>query len=404
MSASAAGAMTVETVRETVIGWRRYLHQHPELSFQEERTAEFVADTLGEFGSLEISRPTPTSVVARLQGAKPGPVLAIRADIDALPITERNTHDFVSKNPGVMHACGHDGHTAMLLGAAKVLAARRADLAGEVRFIFQHAEELLPGGAEELVNAGVLDGVDLVIGAHLWLPMPVGQVGVRNGPLMASPDIFRITITGSGGHAALPQNTVDPIFVAAQVITNLQGIVSRNVDPLEPAVVTVAAFHTGTATGIIPEQAVLELGIRSFDPATRELLEERIKAIAAAQAGSFGVAAEVEYQRYYPATINHPAEAEFARNIALAAFGPGQVRDLEKPFPFSEDFSFLLERKPGCYLLMGVGDRPMLHNPGYDFNDSCLVTGASYWAHLVEGFLAAPPKEAGDTVPRGRLA
>ena len=188
---------TPETVRDAVIGWRRHLHQHPELSFHEERTSQFVAERLTEFGGLEISRPTPTSVLARLMGARPGPVLAIRADIDALPIDEQNVHEFVSCSPGVMHACGHDGHTAMLLGAVKVLAGRRDEIAGEVRFIFQHAEELLPGGAQELVRAGVLDGVDMVIGAHLWLRMPFGQVGVKSGPLMASPDIFRLTITGA---------------------------------------------------------------------------------------------------------------------------------------------------------------------------------------------------------------
>ncbi len=222
-------------MRDTVIAWRRQLHQNPELSFHEERTAQFVADTLASFGGLEISRPTRTSVVARLVGAKPGRVLAMRADIDALPIEERNTHEFVSRNPGVMHACGHDGHTAMLLGAAKVLASRRDELAGELRFVFQHAEELNPGGAEELVNAGVMDGVDLIVGAHLWLPMPYGKVGVRAGALMASPDNFRITITGSGGHAAIPHETIDSIAIAAQVVTNLQHVVSRNVDPLAAA-------------------------------------------------------------------------------------------------------------------------------------------------------------------------
>ena len=206
---------TVALVRDDVIAWRRYLHRHPELSFHEERTAQFIADTLASFGGLEITRPTPTSVLARLIGGRSGPVLAIRADIDALPIEERNTHDFVSMDPGVMHACGHDGHAAMLLGAAKVLVEQRDALAGEVRFVFQHAEELYPGGAEELVRLGVMDGVDIVIGAHLWTPLTVGKVGLKAGPLMAAPDIVRITITGSGGHAALPHQTVDPIVVAA---------------------------------------------------------------------------------------------------------------------------------------------------------------------------------------------
>ncbi|HEY8309623.1 MAG TPA: amidohydrolase, partial [Gemmatimonadaceae bacterium] len=213
MPISVSPSTTVETVREDVIRWRRHLHQHPERSFHEEQTAQFVADTLSSFGGLEITRPTATSVVARLTGATPGPVLAIRADIDALPIEERNTHDFISRNPGTMHACGHDGHTAMLLGAVKVLVSRRDAFHGDVRFIFQHAEELYPGGAEELVKAGVMDDVDIVIGAHLWSPLAVGKVAVKAGSFMAAPDIIRITITGSGGHAAIPQETVDPIAV-----------------------------------------------------------------------------------------------------------------------------------------------------------------------------------------------
>src|SRR5690242_1526507 len=209
--------LTTDSVRETVVGWRRRLHQDPELSFHEERTAQFVYDTLCGVDGLEVSRPTATSVMARLRGAHPGPVLAMRADMDALPIQERNTHDFVSRNPGVMHACGHDGHTAMLLGAVHVLSGLRHELHGEARFFFQHAEELHPGGAEEMVNAGVMDGVDAVIGAHLWSPMDVGKVGVGIGPMMAAPDTFQITVRGKGGHAAIPQQTVDSIAVAAQV-------------------------------------------------------------------------------------------------------------------------------------------------------------------------------------------
>ncbi|NUS99016.1 MAG: amidohydrolase, partial [Gemmatimonadaceae bacterium] len=231
--------ITATDVRDQVISWRRHLHRHPELSFHETNTSRFVAETLGGFGGLEISRPSATSVMARLKGGRPGRTLAMRADIDALPIHEKNAHDFVSSSPGVMHACGHDGHTAMLLGAAKVLAARRAELAGEIRFIFQHAEEIPPGGAEELVRAGVMEGVDLVIGAHLWSPLQVGKVGVKAGALMAAPDAFTITILGSGGHAALPQQTVDSIAVAAQVVTNLQHVVARNVDPLASAVLSV---------------------------------------------------------------------------------------------------------------------------------------------------------------------
>ncbi len=370
MSATLTGPMTVETVRDTVIGWRRYLHQHPELSFQEERTAQFIADTLAGFGALTITRPTPTSVVARLTGARPGPVLAMRADIDALPIDEKNTHDFISKQSGVMHACGHDGHTAMLLGAAKVLTARRAELAGEVRFIFQHAEELLPGGAEELVNAGVVDGVDLVIGAHLWLPMAVGQVGVRNGPLMASPDIFRITITGSGGHAALPQNTVDPIFVAAQVITNLQGIVARNVDPLEPAVVSVTRIAGGTTNNVIPSSVELEGTIRTFDAALRQRIPVLMERILAGVTSAHGAHHKLTLQSGYRPVVNDARASDLLRRAVVRALGKEMLVEAT-PNMGGEDFSAYQQRAAGSFFFIGARneERGIVHPHHHDCFD-----------------------------------
>src|SRR5512140_846891 len=266
-------AVTLESpegVREQVITWRRHLHRHPELSFHEVNTAQFVADTLASFGGLEVTRPTPTSVMARLVGgAGPGPVLALRADMDALPIVEANAHDFVSRTPGVMHACGHDGHTSMLLGAAKVLVSRRHELRGEIRFLFQHAEELYPGGASEMVKAGVLEGAAMVIGAHLWLSLPVGQVGVKTGALMASLNTFRITIVGAGGHAAIPQQTVDPIVIAAQVVTNLQQVVARNIDALASAVISVTQINGGTTTNVIPGTVEMAGTVRTFDAGLR---------------------------------------------------------------------------------------------------------------------------------------
>src|SRR6476646_7369328 len=314
---------TEESVRETVIAWRRHLHQHPEVAFHEERTAAFVADTLASFGNLEITRPTPTSVVARLTGSRTGRVLAMRADIDALPIDERNTHDFVSRHPGVMHACGHDGHTAMMLGAAKVLCARRSELAGEVRFIFQHAEELNPGGAEELVKAGVMDGVDMIIGAHLWLPMPYGQVGVRSGALMASPDNFVITITGSGGHAAIPHETTDSIAIAAQVLTNLQHIVARNVDPLASAVVSVTRIAGGTTYNVIPGQVELAGTVRTFDPALRARMPELMKRIVGGITAAHGATFTFDWDAGYRPVINDERASELLRRAVVRALGDG---------------------------------------------------------------------------------
>lgn len=250
-------ASVADALRDQVVAWRRHLHQHPELSFQEHETARFVHDTLVGFGNLTVTRPTETSVLARLVTGRPGPTLAFRADMDALPIHEENDHEFVSTVPGVMHACGHDGHTAVLLGVAKILLERRDELSGELRFIFQHAEEVLPGGAQAMVDAGVMDGVDLVVGQHVWSLLEEGQVAFREGPMMAAPDTFWITVRGKGGHAAQPNKSVDPVMIGAQVVMALQTVVSRVVDPIEPAVVSVTQFNAGTIHNVIPEEAKL---------------------------------------------------------------------------------------------------------------------------------------------------
>jgi amidohydrolase len=372
-------APTVDSVRDTVIEWRRYLHRNPELSFHEERTSQFVADRLAEFGGMEITRPTPTSVVARLIGPKPGPVLAIRADMDALPIEERNTHEFVSRTPGVMHACGHDGHTSMLLGAAAVLAARRDEIAGEVRFVFQHAEELLPGGGQELVRAGVMDGVDLVIGAHLWLPMPFGQVGVKAGPLMASPDTFRITISGDGGHAAMPHKSVDPVVVAAQVIINLQHIVSRNVDPLAPAVVSVTTLHGGTIHNVIPGSVQLEGTIRTFDPAVRSEIPALMERIIAGVTAAHGARYELSIERGYHAVINDERASDLLRRAVARAVGP-QVLVEATACMGGEDFSAYQQTTPGSFFYIGARneERGIVHphhHERFDLDERALDYG-----------------------------
>ncbi|HEX3867854.1 MAG TPA: amidohydrolase [Gemmatimonadaceae bacterium] len=344
---------TAESIRESVIEWRRHLHRNPELSFHEMETSRFVAERLAEIGGLEISRPTPTSVLARLIGARPGPVLAIRADIDALPIEERNSHEFVSRSPGVMHACGHDGHTAMLLGAASILAGKRNEIAGEVRFIFQHAEELLPGGAQELVRAGVLDGVDVVIGAHLWLGLPFGQVGVKAGPLMASPDIFRIRVLGSGGHAAQPHKTVDPIVIAAQVVINLQHIVARTVDPLEPAVVSVTRIAAGTTHNVVPGSVELEGTIRTFDPELRTSIPASMERIIAGVTSAHGARYELEIERGYHSVINDERATDLLRRSVVRALGPDVLVDAT-PVMGGEDFSAYQQRAAGSFFFIGA--------------------------------------------------
>ncbi len=260
----------VDAVKDEVVGWRRRLHENPEVSFEERETARFVHETLESFGGFELWRPTETSVVAHLAGAGPGRTVALRADIDALPVQEENDFEFASRNPGVMHACGHDGHTAMLLGVAKVLSSMREDISGEVRLVFQHAEELYPGGAGEMVEKGVMDGVDAVVGIHLWASLPVGKIGLAYGPMMGSPDTFRLTIKGSGGHAAMPYRTVDSIAVGAQVVTNLQHVVSRNVSPMDNAVLSVTRFVGGTTHNVIPGSVEMEGTVRTLDPEVRE--------------------------------------------------------------------------------------------------------------------------------------
>lgn len=245
----------VEDVRDEVIGWRRHLHRNPELSFQEEETSRFVYETLESFDNLELSKPTPTSVLARLVGGKLGRTIALRADMDALPITEETDFEFVSKNEGVMRACGHDGHTAMLLGTAKILPGLKEEIKGEVRFLFQHAEELHPGRAEEMVEAGVMEGMDAIITIYLWSQLEIGKIGVVYGPMLAAPDDFKIVVEGKGGHATMPHQTVDSVAIGAQVVTNLQHVVSRNTDPLDNVVVSVTKFVGGTTHNVVPARS-----------------------------------------------------------------------------------------------------------------------------------------------------
>ncbi|RNB85662.1 M20 family metallopeptidase [Brevibacillus panacihumi] len=345
----------VEEIKEQVIAWRRYLHQHPELSFHEEKTAQFVFDTLQSFGNLEISRPTQTSVMARLIGPEPGTVLAMRADMDALPITEENTFEFASQNPGVMHACGHDGHTAMLLGAAKLLAGMRDQIKGEIRFLFQHAEELHPGGAEEMVQAGVMEGVDLVIGTHLWAQMEYGKVGISSGPVMAAPDTFWITVQGKGGHAAIPHQTIDSIAVAAQVVTNLQHIVSRNTDPLDSLVISVTQFVAGTTHNVIPGSVEMCGTVRSFDPALREsvpgLMERVIKGITEAHGASY----TFKYVNGYRPVINDEEVSRLMEEVVVETLGPEWVVK-SRPTMGGEDFSAFQQKAPGCFFYIGAGN------------------------------------------------
>jgi len=371
---------------EQAVTWRRHLHQHPELSFHEEETSQFIYDTLISLPGLIVTRPTRTSVMARLIGDQPGRVLALRADMDALPIHEENDFAFRSSRDGVMHACGHDGHTAMLLAAAQVLCEHRDKLSGEVRFLFQHAEELFPGGAQEMVDAGVMDGVELVLGTHLWASLPVGSIQVGAGPLMAAPDTFRIRILGKGGHAAHPDQTIDSIAIGAQVVTNLQHIVSRNTDPLEPLVVSVTRFIGGTADNVIPGTTELTGTVRTFDARLRdrvpELMERVVKGITEAHGASF----EMTYQRGYRPVINDAQAADLLRGVLVETFGEEAVLSAV-PSMGGEDFSAFLQQAPGCFFFLGAGNRSKgidapHHHPRFTVDESALPMG-------VRAFVAA---------------
>jgi amidohydrolase len=357
------------SVDEQVVAWRRHLHRRPEPSFEEHETAAFVARTLAGFAGVEVERPTATSVLGRLRSGRPGPTVALRADIDALPISEESGVEFASERPGVMHACGHDGHTAMLLGAARELAAAELP-GGEVRFIFQPAEERAPGGARPLVEAGVMDGVDFVYGCHLWTPLALGKVAAVPGPFMAAADFFALTVTGRGGHAGLPHAATDAVVVASALVTNLQHVVSRELDPLQPAVITVGSLHAGDAPNVIPGRAELRGTTRSFDPEVRERLPELIERTAAGVCAAHGAEHTLDYTMGYRPVVND----ERATALVRAAAGGEQLQDIA-PIMGGDDFSAYLEHAPGCYAFVGAGGEFPHHHPRFVIDERALAVG-----------------------------
>lgn len=369
----------IQEVRQEVIRWRRHFHENPELSFRETETSRFIYETLQTFGHLEVSRPTQTSVMARLIGARPGKVLAIRADIDALPIQEENEVSYSSKNPGVMHACGHDGHTAILLGAAKVLSSLHSEIEGEVRFLFQHAEELAPGGAQEMVSAGVMDGVDMIIGTHLWSPLETGLIGVAPGPVMASPDTFSMKIQGRGGHAGLPHQTVDAIATSAQVVTNLQHIVSRNTDPLESVVLSITKFAGGTAMNIIPDAVEIAGTVRLLNAELRPVIQDSMERVIKGITDAHGATYQFTYNEASDPVVNEPVVTQVIEETACELFGEEAVVRV-KPNMGGEDFSYFLNEAPGTYFFTGSGNRELEtdyphHHPRFDIDESALEMG-----------------------------
>lgn len=366
---------------------RRKLHAAPELSREEHATSAFVAELLEGWG-YDVARGVGgTGVVATLRNGVGERIIGLRADMDALPITEATDVPYASVHPGVMHACGHDGHTTILLAAAKELAETR-DFSGTVRLVFQPAEEV--GGAVEMLADGLFERfpVDVIFAMHNWPNIPAGEFRFLAGPTMASVDLVIITITGQGGHGARPHETVDPIVAASSLVLALQTIVSRNVDPLETAVITVGMIHGGTLPNVIPDKVELQITTRAFTDTVRDRVRARIKVLAEAHAASYGATADVFHPPGFPALVNHDAETAFARQVAVRHFG----EDVVGTAPLrtgSEDFAFMLQKKAGSYLFVGNGPSADLHSPRYDFNDAIIAPASRYWVALVKDYLAA---------------
>ncbi len=371
---------------DRLVAFRRDLHRHPELKYEERRTAGKVEEALRGAGH-EPRRCAGTGVLADIGKAADGGAVALRGDMDALPLQEANAFEHRSTVDGRMHACGHDGHTAILLGTALALAAARDRLPGRVRLVFQPAEEG-GGGAKRMAEEGALDGVARIFGVHNWPVFPVGTVGVRPGPMMAAAALFEMKVVGKGGHGSQPQEAKDPVLAAANIVTLAQSLVSRETHPLRPAVVTFGTIHGGTATNIIPDSVALSGTIRTLDDAQADRLGARLEELARGVAGAQGLGIEYRYERYYPVTSNHEAEAALVREVGEECFGKGAVSAEALPTMGAEDFSFFLQRVPGAYFFLGgKGEgrtNSMCHSTTYDFNDDLLLPGVRMYLRLVE--------------------
>ena len=384
----------VADLQPDIQAWRRDIHENPELLYDVHRTAAFVADRLREFGCDEVATGLGrTGVVGVIKGKRPAgkgdmKVIGLRADMDALPIDEETDLPYASRTPGKMHACGHDGHTAMLLGAARYLAETR-NFAGDAVVIFQPAEEG-GAGAAAMIKDGLMDrfAIDQVYGMHNGPGIPVGAFAIRPGPIMAATDSIDIRIEGLGGHAARPHKCIDSVLVGAQLVTALQSIVSRSVDPLESAVISICEFHAGNARNVIPQTAELRGTVRTLTDEVRELVEKRVREVVAGVAQITGAKIDLVYQRGYPVVVNHASQTDFATQVAKEVAGDANVHDMA-PLMGAEDFAYMLEQRPGAFIFCGNGDSAGLHHPAYDFNDEAIVFGTSYWIKLVENTLAA---------------
>jgi len=384
--------LEIRSLQEQLVEWRRGLHQKPELGFKEQLTAAFISQKLQEWGIPHRTGLAETGIVAVIQGGLPGPVLGIRADMDALPIQEANDVPYRSQHDGRMHACGHDGHVAIALGTAYYLAQHQAQLAGSVKFIFQPAEEG-PGGAKPMIEAGALENpsLDALIGLHLWNNLPLGMIGVRTGAMMAAVEQFDLVIQGRGGHGAMPHQTVDAIVVGAQVVNALQTVVARNLDPIQSGVVTVGKFQAGSARNVIADSALLSGTVRYFDPKLTNFFEDRIRSIIDGICQGFGATYSLDYQRFYPPVINDGAIADLVRSVAedVVETSIGVVPDCQTMG--GEDISYFMQEVPGCYFFLGAAnvDKGLAfphHHPRFDFDETALGLGVEMFVRCVEKF------------------
>jgi len=378
------------SVAEQIVEWRRDFHKHPELSFEENRTSKIVAEFLVSCGLQVRNNVNGYGVVADLIGKEKGPTIAFRADMDALPIQEETDLPFASEVPGIMHACGHDGHTSILMGVAKILSSQKDKLKGNVRFIFQPAEEVNPGGACGMIREGTLNGVDAVFGLHLWSELPSGTFRTCSGPMMAATDRFIIEIEGKGGHGAMPHKTIDSIVIASNLVMLSQQIISRNIDPLESGVITFGEFKSGSAFNIIANKAVLEGTTRSFTPEVRETLRKRLEELTDGLAKIHGATINIDFQSGYPAVVNHKSEVDVILEVARGVFGPENT-GIMKPNMVGEDFSYFLKECPGAFCLVGAGDpnKPMYphHHPRFQIDESVLPITAEWFCQLAMKYL-----------------
>ncbi|MGO4953180.1 M20 metallopeptidase family protein [Paenibacillus sp. DRB1-1] len=374
---------------QELIAWRRHLHQHPELSFEETNTSAFIADHLRSFGIEVRTNVGGNGVLGFLEGGQPGRTIAFRADFDALPIQDEKGVPYKSTVPGVMHACGHDGHTAALLGVARVLSHNREALKGKLVFIFQHAEEKPPGGAKFMIEDGCLDGVEAVYGIHLASEIPFGKIGLKSGPAMAAVDAFTIQINGKGGHGARPHQTVDSIVIGSQIVNGLQQVVSRRVDPIESAVLTIGVFQAGTAFNVIADKAKIEGTVRTFNKEVRKEVENEIRSIVKGLTEAYHAGYEIDYLNGYPSLVNAEAETERVRELIGRLYGADAFLDL-KPVMGAEDFAYYLEQRPGAFIHVGARNEDERthfahHHPHFDFDErALLVSGHIFLALALE--------------------